>query len=134
MSEERLLTDAELEAIERRCALASPGPWEAEILGTLEEAKSLGRFRWAQPRPGFGPWPMSTETEVGVVWRGPTSTRKPEDTPLRIGLPGVVEVTAADAEFIAHARTDLPRLIAEIRRLRALLAQHRILTHSAVGS
>jgi len=125
MSEERLLTDAELEAIERRCAEASPGPWIAQILGTLEEAKMLGRFRWAQPGPGFGPWPMSTQTQVGVVWRAPTPLRKPDDTPLRIGLPGVVEVTAADAEFIANARADVPRLINEIRRLRALLAQHR---------
>jgi hypothetical protein len=125
MSEERLLTDAELEAIERRCAEASPGPWIAQVLGTLEEAKMLGRFRWAQPGPGFGPWPISTQTQVGVVWRAPNRIRKPDDTPLRIGLPGVVEVTAADAEFIANARADLPRLVEEIRHLRALLAQHR---------
>ena len=125
MSEERLLTDAELEAIERRCAEASPGPWIAQILGTLEEAKILGRFRWAQPDPGFGPWPITPQTEVGVVWRA-NKLRKPDDTPLRIGLPGVVEVTAPDAEFIANARADVPRLVNEIRRLRALLAEHRI--------
>jgi hypothetical protein len=124
MSEERLLTDAELEAIERRCAEASPGPWVAQILGTLEEAKHLGRFRWAQPDPGFGPWPITPQTEVGIVWRSPNKLRKPEDTPLRIGLPGVVEVTAADAEFIANARADMPRLVGEIRRLRAFLAQN----------
>ena len=128
MSEERLLTDAELEAIERRCAEASPGPWIAQILGSLEEAKILGRFRWAQPDPGFGPWPITPQTEVGVVWRA-NKLRKPDDTPLRIGLPGVVEVTAPDAEFIANARADVPRLISEIRRLRALLAEHRIKTN-----
>ena len=128
MSEERLLTDAELEAIERRCAEASPGPWIAQILGTLEEAKILGRFRWAQPDPGFGPWPITPQTEVGVVWRA-NKLRKPDDTPLRIGLPGVVEVTAPDAEFIANARADVPRLVNEIRRLRALLAEHRIKTN-----
>src|SRR5213080_1832405 len=126
MSEERLLTDAELEAIERRCAEASPGPWIAQIVGTLEEAKLLGRFRWAQPDPGFGAWPITPETEVGIVWRAANKLRKPDDTPLRIGLPGVVEVTAVDAEFIANARTDVPRLVGEIRRLRALLDQHRI--------
>ena len=128
MSEERLLTDAELEAIERRCAEASPGPWIAQILGTLEEAEILGRFRWAQPDPGFGPWPITPQTEVGVVWRA-NKLRKPDDTPLRIGLPGVVEVTAPDAEFIANARADVPRLVNEIRRLRALLAEHRIKTN-----
>ncbi len=124
MSEERLLTDAELEAIERRCAEASI----AQILGTLEEAKILGRFRWAQPDPGFGPWPITPQTEVGVVWRA-NKLRKPDDTPLRIGLPGVVEVTAPDAQFIANARADVPRLVNEIRRLRALLAEHRIRTN-----
>jgi hypothetical protein len=129
MSEERLLTDAELEAIERRCVEASPGPWIAQILGTLEEAKILGRFRWAQPEPGFGPWPLSPQTEVGVVWRAPNKLRKPDDTPLRIGLPGVVEVTAGDAEFIANARSDVPRLLEEVRRLRTLLAQHRNGSH-----
>jgi len=128
MSEERFLSDAELEAIERRCAEASPGPWIAQILGSLEEAKILGRFRWAQPDPGFGPWPITPQTEVGVVWRA-NKLRKPDDTPLRIGLPGVVEVTAPDAEFIANARADVPRLVNEIRRLRALLAEHRIKTN-----
>jgi len=128
MSEERLLTDAELEAIERRCAEASPGPWVAQIVGTLEEAKMLGRFRWAQPDPGFGPWNITPQTEVGIVWRAPDKLRKPDDTPMpmRIALPGVVEVTAADAEFIANARADLPRLVSELRRLRALLDQHRV--------
>jgi hypothetical protein len=124
MSEERLLTDAELEAIERRCAEASPGPWIAQILGTLEEAKMLGRFRWAQPDPGFGPWPITPQTEVGIVWKVPSKLRKPDDTPPRICLPGVVEVTAADAQFIANARADVPRLVGEIRRLRTLL-DHR---------
>lgn len=124
MPEERLLTDAELEAMERRCVEASPGPWTAEILGSLEEAKSLGRFRWVQMEPEFGPWRIPTQSHVGVVWRAPNAHRKPDDTPLRIGLPGVVEVTAADALFIANARQDMPRLISEIKRLRALLAQN----------
>ena len=96
----------------------------AEILGSLEEAKALGRFRWVQPEPEFGPWRIPTQTQVGVVWRAPTKTRKPDDTPLRIGLPGVVEVTAADALFIANAREDMPKLISEIKRLRALLAKN----------
>jgi len=122
--EERLLTDAELESMERRCALASAGPWAAEIIGSLEEAKALGRFRWAQMEPEFGPWRIPPQGEVGVVWRAPNKVRKPDDTPLRIGLPGVVEVTAADAQFIAHAREDTPRLLSEIKRLRLLLAQN----------
>ena len=31
-----------------------------------------------------------------------------------------VRVPAADLDFIAHARQDIPRLVAEIRRLRAV--------------
>lgn len=34
-----------------------------------------------------------------------------------------VEADAADATFIAHARADVPALIAEIERLRALVAE-----------
>jgi hypothetical protein len=124
MPEERLLTDAELEAMERRCVEASPGPWTAEILGSLEEAKALGRFRWVQMEPEFGPWRIPTQSQVGVVWRAPNKLRKPDDTPLRIGLPGVVEVTAEDALFIAHAREDMPKLLSEVKRLRALLAKN----------
>jgi hypothetical protein len=124
MPEERLLTDAEVEAMERRCIEATPGPWTADILGTLEEAKALGRFRWVQPEPEFGPWRIPTQVEVGIVRRLPAKVRKPDDTPLPIGLPGVVEVTAADALFIAHAREDMPKLIAELKRLRALLEKN----------
>jgi hypothetical protein len=32
--------------------------------------------------------------------------------------------TAADQDFIAHARQDLPRLLGEVRRLRARRGQH----------
>jgi len=122
--EERLLTDAELESMERRCVEASPGPWAAEILGSLEEAKAMGRFRWVQMEPEFGPWRIPPQGNVGVVWRAPNKLRKADDTPLRIGLPGVVEVTAEDALFIAHAREDMPRLLFEVKRLRAVLAQN----------
>jgi len=40
-----------------------------------------------------------------------------EDGPLEVNR----QQSAADQDFIAHARADVPRLITEIRRLRALL-------------
>lgn len=36
---------------------------------------------------------------------------------------GWVAVELADAEFVAHARTDVPALVAEVERLRALLGE-----------
>lgn len=49
----------------------------------------------------------------------------------------VGQFSAADAEFIAHARTDVPALVAEIRRLRAELAEaqfiERVMTHGLDG-
>jgi hypothetical protein len=42
-------------------------------------------------------------------------------------LPGL-----ANAEFIAHARTDIPRLLEEVRRLRAELEQRTELAPHAV--
>jgi hypothetical protein len=127
MEEFRPPTDAELEAIERRILEVTPGPWQAEIFSTLQRAKVLGRFAWAHPNPETGVWPLPYKGEVGVVLRViPNRSRKKEDTSLRVELPGRVEVSGPDARFIANSRTDLPMLLAEVRRLRELLAQHRI--------
>jgi hypothetical protein len=127
MDEFRPPTEAELEAIERRILEATSGPWKAEIFATLERAKMFDHFRWAQPHPQTGVWPLPVKREVGIVLRViPNPSRKKDDTSLRIELPGLVEVSAADAHFIAHARTDVPMLLAEVRRLRYLLARHRI--------
>ena len=48
--------------------------------------------------------------------------------PERVDFP-LNKDTAADAEFIANARADVPRLVDEIRRLHALLDQHRIVAN-----
>jgi hypothetical protein len=127
MEEFRPPTEAELEAMERRLMEVTPGPWQAEIFPTLLRAKVLGRFTWAHANPETGVWPLPYKGEVGTILRViPNRSRKKDDTSLRIELPGLVEVSGADARFIAHARTDLPMLLAEVRRLRELLAQHRI--------
>jgi hypothetical protein len=38
--------------------------------------------------------------------------------------PGLVPASVEDQDFIAHARQDVPRLVAEVRRLRARLGEH----------
>lgn len=55
-----------------------------------------------------GPW---TAHPDGLVWAP------------RLGDPVSRSELAEDAVFIAHARTDLPRLVAEVERLQRLLAE-----------
>ncbi|MEU7771250.1 hypothetical protein AB0C44_07980 [Micromonospora taraxaci] len=58
-----------------------------------------------------GPW---TTGEDGLVW------------PPQMGDPVSGSVWLPDAEFIAAARTDVPSLVAEVRRLRAELDDERL--------
>ncbi|PPG34504.1 hypothetical protein [Rathayibacter sp. AY2B9] len=78
----------DLDAIESRAGAAEAGPWE--ITPSLGKAGSI-----------LGRWSVDT------AWNEPD------------GKNISYEVNdKADAEFIAHAREDIPALIAEVRRLR----------------
>jgi hypothetical protein len=85
----------DLDAIEARAEAATEGPW-------WPEGKVIGGWRiYARDReqaPDF--------TEVGSVREVFVGTGQHD----------------ADADFIAHARTDVPALLAEVRRLHALNA------------
>lgn len=85
----------ELDEIEQRAQAASPAPWEAFIEARDHTAGDdfirIGGFDDAQPD-------MYIQHYLGA---------------------NSVRVPAADLDFIAHARQDIPRLVAEIRRLRA---------------
>lgn len=90
------IDDAELDAMEQRCGAATPGPWWA----------------WFEGRDGFG----------GDSFIGQGSD-EPGTVPARRDLylstyKDEPPVPVADYDFIAHARQDVPRLIAEVRRLR----------------
>lgn len=66
-----------------------------------------------------GPWRSYVEgrdhdSGSSFIMSGPPEHRG-EDIEL-------IGATVADQDFIAHARTDLPNLLAEVRRLRVLLA------------
>ena len=88
--------DEELDEIEQRAHVASPAPWEAFIEArdhtAGEDFIRTGGFDDAQPD-------MYIQHYLGA---------------------SSVRVPAADLDFIAHARQDIPRLVAEIRRLRAV--------------
>jgi hypothetical protein len=87
-----MLTDAELEVIEKRAAEATPGPWRA---GTHD------KIRLWVPYPD-GPAGWASERCLAIM-----NEHFSFD---------------ADIQFIAHAREDVPALVAEVRRLRAELA------------
>ena len=88
------LTDAYLDAIEQRANAATEGPWRAAVVARfVDDDGYLGRLMTAiYPAGPSGPPPLFVTPD----W------------------------LAADAEFIAHARSDVPVLVAEVRRLRAM--------------
>jgi hypothetical protein len=90
MSDHRPVSDEELAAMERRAQAASKAPWQSFIEG--RDHRSGDDFI----RIGG----LDDDEKDMYVSR--------ERTP----------ASDADLDFIAHARQDLPRLIAEVRRLR----------------
>lgn len=88
------MSDAERDAISRRCDEASPGPWKSFVEGRDHTSGS------------------------SFIMTGCGKNRGND-----IELSGA---TAADQDFIAQARQDIPRLLDEIARLRnfAVSAQH----------
>jgi len=102
------LTDDELEQIELRYNAATPGPWFVRHLDD-DYAMSLTAVS-TRPDTGRGErWPDFDSTEIVAA----TLVQQPR------------YVDAADqrwdenALFIAYARTDIPSLVAEIKRLRS---------------
>lgn len=93
------MTDNDLKGVEERANAATPGPWN-------ESKDSWDGTEYSVIR---GP-------EGEIVLQEPTSFSV---------YPSASFVTAegmeADIAFAAHAREDVPKLIAEIRRLRKLV-------------
>ena len=83
----------DLEAIKARAAAATEGPWEWDD-------PTIGQH-WSRPEP----WATVVDDEVncgGYCYGGSSSPIKSD----------------ADGQFIAHAREDIPVLLAEVERLR----------------
>lgn len=96
------MTDDELNAIEARCNAATEGPWEAQ------EGDYMPEFYQVRDVPtgcliidtdNFG---CGTDPQPDYVFFSPENAR-----------------------FVACARTDIPLLIAEVRRLRLAAKQPR---------
>ena len=105
------MTDEQLAEIEERLRAATPGPWQAMRQGNqyietdyLPTAKVVG----ASVVTGLKrPWNPHAYISFGM-----RATTHEE-----------ARFTDADADFIAHAPTDIAALIAEVRRLREALKQ-----------
>jgi len=90
------VTDDELREIEDRLTAASPGPWTSYVEGRDHE---------------------SGDDFIRVS----ENDSEPDLYLARAITGGVVPASTADQDFIAHARQDIPALIAEVRRLRELI-------------
>lgn len=97
------MNEAELTAIEEQCAKATKGPWDYDEIATPFYNDAEG-----DSRGGLGTGFYEVFTAVMVEDDGEPY----EDT-----IVLVERATKADAIFIAAARTDIPLLVAEVRRL-----------------
>jgi hypothetical protein len=101
------VTNEELEEIELRCEAATPGPWFVRHLDD-DYAMNLTAVS-TTPDTGQGErWPNFDSTTIVAA----TLVQQPRYVDLADGR------WDENARFIAHARTDIPRLVAEIKRLR----------------
>lgn len=80
------MSEGEIDAIEQRARLATPGSWHAN-----------GDYVVAGDAPSQDWGTASTAVAQGL--------------------------TPVDAEFIAHARSDVPQLLREVRRLRERIGE-----------
>ena len=93
------LTD-HLDEIEARAEAATPGPWRASLLdGVTYEDGSSSHVAGIYPGSTSGPPPVFVTNSID----------------------------RRDAEFIAASRTDVPALLAEVRRLQAAVERVRAL-------
>jgi hypothetical protein len=98
MDKPQPLQPEELKAIEARCEAATPGPWVATI---------------------------SPDGTVAMVDHA-TLRSDDADEPLMIASCDVIGNLDNDADFIAAARTDIPRLLATIEEMAGEVAQAHV--------
>lgn len=102
------LTPLDLQEIRKRCELATPGPWHWERGYELVDEYGRTQKHWGLKNPadpnrvtnGYLVTHTSSERDI-------SGENRLCDTP--------------DFQFIAHARSDVPALVAECQRLREAL-------------
>lgn len=99
------MTAEKLSEIAGRMKAATEGPWERDYGGTPGHIKSLG---WPE-RDGMKPSPTVARYDI---WHGYHHDEKLREAATKMGHTEAQEI--ANGEFIAHARTDIPWLHAEL--------------------
>lgn len=120
-----MLTEERLAAIEARCQKATPGPWRVggPSFRCVLVHGANGRHGQGNCRYTFSGW-FDNDHEISAD-RGYTASNEQGDTSSMIA--GTYDydtggiLVREDAEFIAAARSDVPSLIAEVRRLHELI-------------
>lgn len=112
-TEDEPMTDEELDGIEARIAATTPGPWKFYHPSEHEHDFRVAFLGNLPPRDANGNMP---------IWNGGYVFRLTQAKALERGQEGALHPREEDARFITYARRDVPRLLAEVRRLRALLA------------
>lgn len=103
---DKQITDKELRDWQALCDAARDGPWESEV---GPDDSFIGTYSGKCTHPYDGDLPI---VDVRLfAWGRKYPSR---------------ETTVDDAEFVAQARTAMPRLIAEARRLQPLVEQRKI--------
>jgi hypothetical protein len=123
---DKSLSDERLAEIEKRCAAATPGPWAWRQLGEWHLVRDAGprlvvlSTVWQQStaHDDYDP-PGSSVLAVRVDDPAPRLVPLMPDHP--------------DAALVAGARDDMPLLLAEVRRLRAVGRELRGHVRALVG-
>ena len=101
----RLTTEQQLEAIQAREASATRGPWDQCRAVAINGEPCPGGLVWSEPMD----WPVAhCDTSSAVD-----------------GVKLTTEAVLRNAEFIAHARDDIPWLLEELALTKAALANAR---------
>ena len=102
------MTDQELREIHERAAAASPGPWFTRLLDD-DYAMNLVAITNAASDEDSWSEPDGSELVAATLVQHPRYVCHDDGR------------WDENADFIAHAREDVPRLLAEVARLRSLL-------------
>lgn len=104
---------ARVAQIKARCEKATEGPWCWEATGEKSNDYAVGTATTPDGKPVSGRLVVTDDPDTGH-WL--------DDEIIRRHLVGEGEGRLADADFIAHAREDLPWCLAQIERLQKRIA------------
>jgi hypothetical protein len=115
------MTDEKLQEIEKRAAAATPGPW---VVGSVTGSCSMDHGRGPMGH-GQGDCQYDYRIETKGTARHCVSSVALVEVVTTCEEYGAIE--PANADFIANARTDVPALCAEVRRLAVVVVENAVL-------